>query len=478
MTARISHAGGRACRQSAILIAAAAAAPAAIAADPPVAAAPAGPAAIAVTAAGPAVPLAELELRLLPLTGAELEVEAAAWMKLLADKVREIADAEISVTRQNAEIASQDADRVAAGERAKADLLERLVAMRSDRSATIERVGAVLDALAQKGGDVDAHRRYVTAVSGVRINVADTSAAWAALTGWLSSPDGGIRWGINALKFIGCLIAAWIVALFVGKATDRALRLDRRLSLLMRQFISRSVRRVVLAVGIIVALSALEINVGPVLAAIGAAGLVIGLALQGTLGNFASGILILFYRPFDVGDVIEVAGVSGTVESLSLVSTTIKTADNKVQILPNNSVWGNIITNVTGSTQRRVDMVFGVAYDADLARAQAILERIVTSHPLVLREPAPLVKVNELADSAVKFVCRPWVKTGDYGTVYWDVTRSVKEELDRAGIGIPFPQHDVHVYHEPRDPQEPGEPAVAGTLRRSRERSAHEQSQR
>jgi small conductance mechanosensitive channel len=459
--------------QRAAVIALGSATPAALAAEPP--AAPEAPA--PVTASDPAVPVSELELRLLPLTKAELDVEAGAWMQLLANKVRQIADAEIDVSRQNAAIAAApDAEQAAPAERAKAELLERLVALRADRTALIDRVEVVLDALVQKGGDAAAQRRYVNAVSGVHINVADTSAAWATLTGWLRSPDGGIRWGINALKFLGCLVAAWIVALLVGKAVDRALRLDRRLSKLMRQFISRSVRRVVLAVGAIVALSALEINVGPVLAAIGAAGLVIGLALQGTLGNFASGILILFYRPFDVGDVIEVAGVSGIVDSLSLVSTTIKTADNKVQILPNNSVWGSVITNVTGTKQRRVDMVFGVAYDADLARAQAILERIVTSHPLVLEEPAPVVKVNELGDSAVKFVCRPWVKTTDYGTVYWDVTRSVKEELDHAGIAIPFPQHDVHVYHQtPEQPQRaaPGEPPVAETLRHGRERSVH-----
>jgi small conductance mechanosensitive channel len=430
------------------------------AADPPA----------AVTAADPRIGVPELELQLLPLTKAELDVEADAWMAVLAAKVREISGAEIEVNRLNDAIDSAPQDGAASAARAKAAVLERLVALRAERGAIIDRVGAVLEALAAKGGDPAEHRRYVDAVSGVRINVADTSAAWAALTGWVRSPDGGIRWGINALKFAACLLVAWIVALLAGKAVDRALRLDRRLSRLMRQFISRSARRVVLAVGAIVALAALEINVGPVLAAIGAAGLVIGLALQGTLGNFASGILILFYRPFDVGDVIEVAGVSGTVESLSLVSTTIKTADNKVQILPNNSVWGSIITNVTGSTQRRVDMVFGVAYDADLARAQAVLEKIVAAHPLVLKDPAPVVRVNELADSAVNFVCRPWVRTGDYGTVYWDVTRSVKEEFDREGIAIPFPQHDVHVYQETRGPPEPGEPPVPETLRRGRAR--------
>src|SRR5262245_33911536 len=196
-------------RRGASLIMAVLASPMALAADPP--AAP--PATAAVTVTNPEVPVAELELRLLPLTKAELDVEAGAWMQLLAGQVREIAEAEIDVSRQNAAIAAtKDADRAAAGEQAKAATLERLVALRAERSAMLDRVAAVLDALADKGGNVEMQRRYVAAVSGVHINVADTSAAWVALTGWLKSPEGGIRWGLNALKFIGCLFAAWLVA--------------------------------------------------------------------------------------------------------------------------------------------------------------------------------------------------------------------------------------------------------------------------
>jgi small conductance mechanosensitive channel len=217
---------------------------------------------------------------------------------------------------------------------------------------------------------------------------------------------------------------------------------------LLRDFLAKIVRRTIFAVGLIVGLTALEINIGPLLAVIGAAGFVVAFALQSTLGNFASGLMILMYRPFDVGDVIDVAGVSGKVESMNLTSTQIKTFDNKVVIVPNNSIWGGIITNVTGSNLRRVDMTFGIGYGDDIAKAQSVLEELVRKHQLILDEPEPVIKMHELADSSVNFICRPWAKTPDYWTVYWDITRSVKEEFDRRGISIPFPQRDVHIYQE------------------------------
>jgi small conductance mechanosensitive channel len=215
----------------------------------------------------------------------------------------------------------------------------------------------------------------------------------------------------------------------------------------MRDFISKSVRRIVVIIGVVVALSALEIEVGPLLAVIAGAGFVIAFALQESLSNLASGIMILVYRPFDVGDSVEVANVSGSVKAMNLVSTTITTFDNKVVVVPNNSVWGGVITNATGSKTRRVDLVFGIGYDSDIGAAKAILERIVTEHPAVLKEPEPNIQMHELAESSVNFICRPWVKTADYWTVYWEVTRSVKEAFDKAGITIPFPQRDVHVHH-------------------------------
>ena len=219
-------------------------------------------------------------------------------------------------------------------------------------------------------------------------------------------------------------------------------------SQLLEDFLVKAVRWVVMALGIIMALAALEISIGPLLAVVGAAGFVIAFALQDSLSNFASGLMILFFKPFDVGNIVEAGGVSGYVTSMNLVSTTIKTFDNKKMVVPNNKIWNDVITNATGVETRRVDMEFGIGYADDIDKAQAILEEIATSHPKVLADPAPTIRVHTLGDSSVNFVCRPWARTEDYWTVYWDVTETVKKRFDAEGVGIPFPQRDVHLYLE------------------------------
>jgi len=158
--------------------------------------------------------------------------------------------------------------------------------------------------------------------------------------------------------------------------------------------------------------------------------------------------MILLYRPYDIGDAVSVAGVTGKVNAMTLVSTTILTFDNQIVVVPNSSIWGGVITNITGSSTRRVDMVFGIGYSDDIEKAQKILEDVLTAHSKVLSTPAPVVKMHELADSSVNFVARPWTKTADYWDVYWDITRTVKERFDKESISIPFPQMDVHVLKE------------------------------
>ena len=227
---------------------------------------------------------------------------------------------------------------------------------------------------------------------------------------------------------------------------DRGLTRVKKTPELLRGFLVNTVRKVTMFVGFVLALSFLEVDIGPFLAAMGAAGFIIGFALQGTLSNFASGVMILLYQPFDLGDAVTVAGVTGSVESMTLVSTTVKTFDNQVLIVPNSKIWGEVITNITGSETRRVDLVFGIGYGDDIGKAEGVLNEILSKHELVLAEPEPLVKLAELADSSVNFNVRPWVKTSDYWTVFWDVTRQVKERFDAEGISIPFPQRDVHVH--------------------------------
>jgi small conductance mechanosensitive channel len=205
-----------------------------------------------------------------------------------------------------------------------------------------------------------------------------------------------------------------------------------------------TVKNLVILLGALIALSQLGISLGPLLAGLGIAGFIVGFALQDTLSNFASGMLILIYRPFDVGDFVTAGGVTGKVAHMSIVNTTFNTIDNQVLVVPNNLIWQSVITNVTAQHTRRVDLVFGVAYSDDIDKVEKILSEIVAEHELILDEPEPVIRLHELADSSVNFVCRPWVKTDDYWQVYWDLLRSVKLRFDAEGITIPFPQREIH----------------------------------
>ena len=206
-----------------------------------------------------------------------------------------------------------------------------------------------------------------------------------------------------------------------------------------------TVQRVTVLVGLVVGVSMLGVNIGPLLAMIGAAGLVIGLALQGTLSNFASGILILMNRPYDVGHVINAGGVLGKVEAMNLVSTSILTFDNQLMLVPNNQIWNGVITNVTGKPTRRVDLTFGIGYSDDAEKAMRIIGEVIAAHPKVHADPAPVIRVHELADNSVNMIARPWAATSDYWEVHWDVIAGVKARFDEEGINIPFPQRDVHI---------------------------------
>ena len=328
----------------------------------------------------------------------------------------------------------------------KAELLATINKLREEQTALVDRVRVAIDALRAKGGEVEEYEKYAAAVAGLEVDVKDISATRAMIVGWLKSPEGGVRWAKTILSFLAILLASLIAASILSRLTGKAVAMNRKSSDLFKDFLVNIVHKTVLVIGVVVALSMLGINVGPLIAGIGALGFIIGFALQGTLGNFAAGMMILLHRPYDVGDVIDVAGIMGFVQSMNLNTTTIRTFDNQIVVVPNGSIWGNNITNVTGSDTRRVDMTFGISYSDDLAKAQRILESIVEAHPLVLKDPAPMIKLHELGDSSVNFICRPWTRTVDYWTVYWDVMRSVKERFDAEGVSIPFPQRDVHVY--------------------------------
>jgi small conductance mechanosensitive channel len=243
-----------------------------------------------------------------------------------------------------------------------------------------------------------------------------------------------------AVVFIVVIAAFWIAGGLLAKLVGRAMTASRlKPAQLLLDFTTGAIQKATAAFGMLMALAIVGVPIGPVLAGIGVFGFVVGFALQETLSNFAAGMMILLYRPYDIGHAVTAGGVSGTVKSMSLVSTTISTADNQIQIVPNGAIWGGVITNSSANSTRRVDLVASVSYRDDVDQAQKLFERLVAEHPKVLKDPAPVVRLNKLGESSLDFVVRPWVKAEDYWTVYWDLTRSFKVEVERAGMSIPFP---------------------------------------
>jgi len=252
-------------------------------------------------------------------------------------------------------------------------------------------------------------------------------------------------WGIKiVLALLIYLVGKWIAKRITRVINGLMERAEMDATLV--NFLGNIVYAFLLAAVILAALDTLGVPVTSLLAVLGAAGLAIGLALKDSLGNFASGVMLVMFRPFKQGDFVEVAGVSGTVSEVRIFSTILTTPDNKEVIIPNGQVGADTITNYSANDQRRVDMVFGVGYDDDLKVARQVLTDLCAKHPLVLEDPATKIFVANLGDSSVDFNVRPWVKTDDYWTVYGDLLEQGKIALEEAGCSIPYPQSDVHLH--------------------------------
>jgi small conductance mechanosensitive channel len=253
-----------------------------------------------------------------------------------------------------------------------------------------------------------------------------------------------------AIKLVIALLIYVIGKWIVNRITNfsRKLMNARDVDPTLVNFLSNVVYAILLVAVILAALDTLGLPVTSLLAVVGAAGLAVGLALKDSLGNFAAGVMLVMFRPFSKGDVVEVAGVTGKVNEVRIFSTILTTADNKQIIIPNGQVAADTITNYTANDQRRVDLVFGVGYDDDLKLAREVLTRICAEHPKVLDDPATNIFVMNLGDSSVDFAVRPWAKTEDYWTVWGDLLETGKVELEAAGLNIPYPQADVHLHHK------------------------------
>lgn len=381
------------------------------------------------------IPIEEMKLRLIPLKVDELEALAQEWLGIVQSQTQAVADAQIAVLN--------------AGDDAPEALRTRVEELSDERRGGFVRYSLVVDGYQKKGGDeatVDQFRAYRTAIIVDEKQNADFQTLVTQALRWATQRDGGIQLAIQVGTVVAAFLGLLIVAKTVRGFARRGFGRVRNLSKLLQAFLSLVVYWITMAFGLMIVLSMLGIDITPVFALVGGLSFIVAFAFQDTLGNLAAGLMIMFNRPFDEGDYVTVAGTGGTVKSVSVVSTTVTTPDNQVIVIPNSKVWGDVITNVTASTTRRVDLVFGISYEDSIADAQRILEEVVRAHPAVLSEPEPVIRVNALGASSVDFICRPWARSADYWSIYWDLTRQVKEAFDAAGISIPYPQTDMHLH--------------------------------
>jgi small conductance mechanosensitive channel len=387
------------------------------------------------TALQPELSLEELELLATPMTLEQLDKEADRWQKLVQESMTQIASLKVAAL-------------TAAG--------DRLTRMRKaintasvERNRLVDQARIIFQQMELKGADPEklkGYRQYVSGALAAEIKATDFQTTISQAIDWAGSTEGGLGVLIKTASIIGALFILWIIARSIRGLAARGIRRMTRLSQLLQEFLLKAVFWLAFLVGLLIVLSIFGVNITPLFAVVGGASFILAFAMQETLGNLAAGLMIMINKPFDVGDLINTNGILGKVEAVSIVSTTVRTVDNQVVILPNSSVWGSIITNVTVSPTRRVDLIFGIGYGDDIEKAGAVLERLVREHPLVLDDPEPVIQVHELADSSVNFVVRPWAETDNYWQVYWDLTRQVKQTFDAEGISIPFPQRDVHLY--------------------------------
>ncbi|MBW3697772.1 mechanosensitive ion channel [Vibrio sp. T187] len=335
----------------------------------------------------------------------------------------------------------------------KATLTNDIIRFTERIAMTVISLQSSVSLMESLGVDGTDYKQLLLATTGdINTDVLDVDVALGLFEEWLMSFK---AWAfentpsmfLKLCLFLAILYATKAFSKVVSKGVKRSVKHSKMdFSVLMQDFFVSVASKAVIFIGLLVALSQIGIELAPLLTGFGVAGVIIGFALQDTLSNFASGLMILIYRPYDVGDMVKVAGIQGTVKNMSLVSTTVQTIDNQRLVIPNNKIWGDVINNITAERIRRVDMVFGIGYADDIDKAKGIFNDILLSDERVLKEPEAMVRLHTLNESSVDFIVRPWVKTDDYWDVYWDVTEKVKKRLDEEGVSIPFPQRDVHLY--------------------------------
>ena len=315
----------------------------------------------------------------------------------------------------------------------------------------VARLTSVVAMLERLDGETLAMRRVLIEKSGgLALSLVDTAMLNVVmaetqdrLVEWFSA--NGASTLLSAILFVGILVLARSLAGLSKRLTERALRhSDQSISQLLKETLISMAGTVVFLIGLLVALAQVGVSVTPMIAGLGVVGFIVGFALQDTLSNFASGAMILAYRPFDTGDFIAAGEAEGTVLKMNLVNTTIVTVENKVLIIPNSKIWGGVIMNVTGQKLRRTDMIYRVSYSDDVDLVQGILEELIAADERWLDDPEPLVRLKQYSESSIDFMVRAYAKTDEYWEAVWALNKAVKKRFDAEGITIPFPQREVH----------------------------------
>ncbi|MEG4393434.1 mechanosensitive ion channel domain-containing protein [Microcoleus sp. BROC3] len=319
---------------------------------------------------------------------------------------------------------------------AKNQLVVTVTELQSQLTAIDDRFNAILEELEKKGGDAKPYRQYTQAVMSIDLDTKDTQGLGVRLLAWGKAEEGGLRWASNTGKFVGIVIVSIIVSQILGAILNRLMKLFGGTSRIMRQFIVMLVKRGGVVIGFLVALTALEVSLGPVLALVGGLSFILAFALQSNLGNIASGLMIMAYKPFDVGDEIKLGSLWGWVESITLANTKIKGLDGQMFNVPNNTVWGDTIENLSHSETRKFTHWLRIDFEENLAKVEQLLVEIMKSHPKVLADPAPSTQVWSIEDYYISVKADGWVNKEDFWTVHSDVIRMIRERFYKDGIQL------------------------------------------
>lgn len=327
-----------------------------------------------------------------------------------------------------------------------------LAALELRRATSTESLAVVIRLLQRLEQPATKYQKVLLAATGeVTADVFDRAVAEDLLddavdTGRDWVEQNATNYTFRFVLFVVIVALARLFGSLIRRVLRRTLASDRvNTTRLLREMVASVIGNTVFLGGILFGLNQMGIELGPVLAGLGIAGFIVGFALQDVLGNFASGVILLSIRPYDVGDMIEAAGVFGEVSQMSLVATTILTIDHQTLVVPNSRIWGDVIKNVTFEETRRIDMVFRASYSDDVDHVLRVCAGILEAHEHVLTDPPPILKLHKLGEDSMEFVVRPWVKTENYWETYWDVTREVKRRFDEEGIQIPVPQREVRM---------------------------------